>query len=117
MPAHPQYAAKYPDTDSRVRRAVDQDRAWFRGSLEELVASDGEGAVLVVDGGGSLRCAHFGDNMARCALENGWAGFVGLGAVHDRDELARLDIVTIADVTIRPGAHVYCDTDGILVEP
>lgn len=108
--------------------------------LKELVASDGEGGVLVVDGGGSLRCALLGDNMARRALENGWAGFVVLGAVRDRDELARVDIgvkalgtnprrsrkngdgvvddvVTIDDVAIRPGAHVYCDVDGILVEP
>ncbi|MFD7024403.1 ribonuclease E activity regulator RraA [Promicromonospora sukumoe] len=108
--------------------------------LKELIASEGHGGVLVVDGGGSLRCAMLGDNMARQAMQNGWAGFVVTGAVRDRDELARLDIgvkalgtnprrsykngtgvvddaVTIGDVVIRPGAHVYCDGDGILVEP
>ncbi|MFC4630765.1 ribonuclease E activity regulator RraA [Promicromonospora alba] len=107
--------------------------------LKELVASDGAGGVLVVDGGGSLRCALLGDNMARRALDNGWSGLVILGAVRDRDQLARLDIgvkalgtnprrsrkkgegtvddvVTIGEAEIRPGAHLYCDTDGILVE-
>jgi regulator of ribonuclease activity A len=107
--------------------------------LKELVASDGEGGVLVVDGGGSLRCALLGDNMARRAMENGWAGFVVLGAVRDRDELASLDIgvmalgtnprrsrkdgegavddvVIIGGVAIHPGAHIYCDADGTLVE-
>jgi regulator of ribonuclease activity A len=107
--------------------------------LKELVVADGAGGVLVVDGGGSLRCALLGDNMARRALENGWAGFVVLGAVRDREELAGLDIgvkalgtnprrsrkngegavddvVIIGEVVIRPGAHVYCDADGILVE-
>lgn len=39
-----------------------------RKALEE----DGHGRVLVVDGGGSLRCALLGDNIAEMAYKNGW---------------------------------------------
>lgn len=38
-------------------------------SLEE----PGEGRVLVVDGGGSMRCALLGDNIAEMAYKNGWS--------------------------------------------
>lgn len=34
-------AVEYPDTDSRVRRAVDTHRAWFRGSLEHVLSAAG----------------------------------------------------------------------------
>jgi hypothetical protein len=33
----------------------------------------GNGRVLVVDGGGSLRCALLGDNIAEMAHKNGWS--------------------------------------------
>lgn len=39
-----------------------------RKALEE----DGHGRVLVVDGGGSKRCALLGDNIAEMAYKNGW---------------------------------------------
>lgn len=41
----------------------------FLQALEE----DGEGRVLVVDGGGSLRCALLGDNIAEMAYKNSWS--------------------------------------------
>jgi regulator of ribonuclease activity A len=43
----------------------------------------GDGRVLVVDGGGSYRCALLGDNIANLALESGWAGIVIDGCVRD----------------------------------
>lgn len=33
----------------------------------------GKGRVLVVDGGGSKRCALLGDNIAEMAHKNGWS--------------------------------------------
>ena len=40
-----------------------------RKALEE----QGNGRVLVVDGGGSKRCALLGDNIAEMAHKNGWS--------------------------------------------
>lgn len=106
--------------------------------LKEMIATPGENAVLVVDGGGSLECELMGGTMAKTALDNGWAGVIIHGAIRDRHELAALpfgikalgsnprkstkngsgqqDIeITIGGATFRPGATVYCDDDGILV--
>src|SRR5215210_4491033 len=55
--------------------------------VREAVGLPGEGRVLVVDGGGSLRCSLFGGNLAVAAAENGWAGVVVHGAVRDVDEI------------------------------
>jgi regulator of ribonuclease activity A len=107
--------------------------------LKEIIATPGDGAVLVVDGAGSLDCELMGGTMARTALNNGWAGVIIHGAIRDREELAALPMgvkalgsnprkstkngsgqqdvhVTIGGATFRPGATVYCDDDGILVE-
>jgi len=106
--------------------------------VREAVESSGEGRVLVVDGGGSLRCALFGGNLGKLAENNGWAGVVVYGCVRDRVELAACQVgvkalashprksekknlgefdvpVRIAGVWIRPGDHLYADEDGILV--
>ena len=107
--------------------------------LKTMIATPGDGAVLVVDGGGSLDCELMGGTMARTALDNGWAGVIIHGAVRDRGELAALPIgvkalgsnprksskngsgrqdveVSFGGAIFRPGATVYCDDDGILVE-
>jgi regulator of ribonuclease activity A len=107
--------------------------------LKTMIATPGDGAVLVVDGGGSLDCELMGGTMAKTASDNGWAGVIIHGAIRDREELAALPIgvkalgsnprksskngsgqpdveVTIGGATFRPGATVYCDDDGILVE-
>ncbi|RAX14980.1 ribonuclease E inhibitor RraA [Pseudarthrobacter sp. AG30] len=112
-----------------------QDNALVKSTL----ASPGNGAVLVVDGGGSLGTALMGDMFAESAVANGWAGVVINGAIRDREALARLDLgvkalgsnpkkslktgagevdvdVVIDGVTIRAGAAIWCDPDGILVE-
>jgi regulator of ribonuclease activity A len=107
--------------------------------VKAVLAGPGEGAVLVVDGGGSLESALVGDLIAASAVENGWAGLIVHGAVRDRSAIARLPLgvkalgsnprksakdgvgeldipVGIAGVTFRPGAHVWADADGVLVE-
>ncbi len=111
-----------------------EDNTHVRGVLE----SAGGGAVLVIDGGGSLRCALVGDQLAQMALDNGWAGIVVYGCIRDSDAIddmelgvkainttprksvkrgeGRIDIpVTFGGVTFRPGEWLYADSDGVVV--
>jgi regulator of ribonuclease activity A len=106
--------------------------------VKDQVALSGEGRVLVVDGGGSLRCALLGDQLALKAAQNGWAGLVIYGCVRDIDELQEMELgvqalaitprksvrqgrgdldipVTFAGVTFHPGEYIYADNNGILV--
>jgi regulator of ribonuclease activity A len=110
------------------------------GLLRSVIGEPGEGRVLVVDGGGSLRRALMGDVIGGMAAANGWAGVVVHGAVRDVAALRTLDIgvtalgrvprrsaatgagrrdvaVEFGGVTFTPGAEVYCDEDGIVVLP
>jgi len=107
--------------------------------LKSIVSTPGDGAVLVVDGGGSLDRALMGDMIAQIAADNGWAGAIIFGAIRDRVPIGSIDIgikalgtnprkstktgageadvtLTIGGITFRPGAIVYSDEDGILVE-
>jgi regulator of ribonuclease activity A len=107
--------------------------------VKEVLATPGDGAVLVIDGGGSLESALVGDLIAASAVENGWAGIIVFGAIRDRMAISELAIgvkalgsnprksakagigevdvpVTIAGVAFVPGRHVWADADGILVE-
>ncbi len=106
--------------------------------LRELVATPGEGRVIVVDGGGSRRRALLGDMLAEKAAANGWAGLVIHGVIRDVDQLAairlgvqalgtiplkteklgvgRRDIpLSIGGATIHPGDFIYADNNGVLV--
>jgi regulator of ribonuclease activity A len=107
--------------------------------VKDLLATPGDGAVLVVDGGGSLESALVGDLIAASAVENGWAGLIVFGAIRDRVAIGELPIgvkalgsnprksvkagigevdvpVTVAGVAFVPGRHVWADADGVLVE-
>jgi regulator of ribonuclease activity A len=106
--------------------------------VREAVAQSGQGRVLVVDGGGMLRRALLGGNLAVMAAKNGWAGILVHGAVRDVAELraAALGIqalalcplrtdkrglgdagvpVTISGHLVQPGDWVYADEDGVLI--
>lgn len=106
--------------------------------LRQLVASPGQGRVLVVDGGGSLRSALMGDVLAGIAMKSGWAGAVIHGAIRDGDLIDGLDFgvkalganprlstktgagiaekpVSFGGITVKPGDWVYCDSDGVVV--
>jgi regulator of ribonuclease activity A len=52
--------------------------------VKEILATPGSGKVLVVDGGGSQRCALMGDLIAKSAVDNGWEGVVIYGCIRDR---------------------------------
>ncbi|HWU69510.1 MAG TPA: ribonuclease E activity regulator RraA [Stenotrophobium sp.] len=114
---------------------VFEDNALVRSTLE----TPGKGAVLVVDGGGSMRCALVGGNLGVLAVKNGWAGIVVNGCIRDSEEISlqavgvkalavhprksekglhsgHLDkTVSFAGVTFTPGAYLYADADGIVV--
>ena len=99
---------------------------------------DGKGKVLVIDGGGSLRCALVGDQLAILAQKNGWEGVVVYGCIRDSGDINGIDIgvraldthpqksikknvgdrdiaVTFGGVTFHPGEYLYADEDGVLV--
>jgi regulator of ribonuclease activity A len=118
-----------------VTLKVFEDNALVRELLEET----GRGRVLVVDGGGSLRCALLGGNLAQLAVQNGWAGIVINGCVRDSEEIRELAVgvkalgtsprksekglhggqrdrpVHFAGVSFETGFWVYADRDGLLV--
>ena len=106
----------------------------MRAALEE----QGQGRVLVVDGGGSLRCALVGDNLAALGHKNGWAGIVVYGCIRDAAPIGTIAIgvkamatnprksvkkgegerdVTLrfAEVVIVPGDYLYADVDGVVL--
>ncbi|KAM3695936.1 hypothetical protein ACJW30_06G000600 [Castanea mollissima] len=60
--------------------------------VRELLETRGEGRVLVIDGGGSMRCALVGGNMGQLAQNMGWAGIVINGCIRDVDEINACDI-------------------------
>lgn len=113
---------------------VFEDNVLVRSALE----APGNGQVLVIDGGGSLRCALVGGNLGVLAEKNGWAGIVVFGCIRDSEEIKNCNIgvkalaahpqrsirkgvgernlrVMIAGVAVRPGNWIYADGDGVLV--
>src|SRR3970040_624403 len=66
---------------------VHEDNLLVRAALEEK----GEGRVLVIDGGESLRCALVGDLLAQLGKDNGWQGIIVSGCFRDSAVLATID--------------------------
>jgi regulator of ribonuclease activity A len=108
--------------------------------VKELLATPGNGRVLVVDGGGSMRCALIGDLIAESAVKNGWSGIVIHGCCRDVHELKTMDFgvralnsfplkstrkgvgeqgieIEVGGVVIAPGMWIYADQTGIVVTP
>lgn len=106
--------------------------------VKELLATDGKGKVLVVDGGGSLRCALLGDMIGESAVKYGWEGVIIYGCVRDVDALAQLNLgvqalaamplksvrkgvgdiglsVSFGGVIIEQGEYIYADNNGVIV--
>lgn len=113
---------------------VYEDNALVRAALE----TPGQGRVLVVDGGGSMRCALLGDGLAQLAVDHDWAGVIVYGAIRDRAAIEAMAVgvralgtcplksikrgagvvgeaLRFGGVQIEPGAHIYVDLDGIIV--
>lgn len=106
--------------------------------VREALGEPGSGKVLVVDGGGSLRCALLGDQLAILARQNGWEGIIVYGCIRDSVAIGQIDIgvralnthplksikkgagdrgicVSFGGVSCKPGEWLYADEDGIIV--
>ena len=113
-----------------------EDNSLVRKQLEQPAS----GRVLVVDAGGSTRCAMVGDVLAQMGADHGWSGIIVYGCIRDSGVIAGIDIgikamatlplksikkgegdidiaVHFADVDFIPGQFVYADEDGIIVAP
>ncbi|MDR2000658.1 MAG: ribonuclease E activity regulator RraA [Zoogloeaceae bacterium] len=111
-----------------------EDNSYVRKAL----AQPGEGRVLVIDGGGSLRRALVGDQLAALGVENGWAGMVVYGCIRDAAAIRAMNIgvlalathpqktdkknvgeadvpVSFGGLTFHAGEWLYADDDGVLV--
>ncbi|MDJ0833049.1 MAG: ribonuclease E activity regulator RraA [Gammaproteobacteria bacterium] len=106
--------------------------------VREQLSSPGHGRVLVVDAGGSRRCAMLGDMLAAMAVDNHWAGVIMYGLIRDSDDINQMPIgvralgthpkksekkntgeidveVSFHGVSFKPGEYLYADHDGIVV--
>lgn len=106
--------------------------------VRKVLGEPGQGKVLVVDGGGSQRCALVGDNIAQLAMDNGWEGIVVYGCIRDSSVINTMDIgikavgtcpvksikrnvglkgetLLIAGTSIQQGHYLYSDADGVLL--
>jgi regulator of ribonuclease activity A len=108
------------------------------GLVRTVLDTPGNGRVLVIDAGGSLRCAVLGDQLAALAVKNGWAGVVAWGCIRDssaigemalgvfalathpqktvKKNLGDIDVpVSFAGIDFVPGEWLYADEDGLIV--
>ncbi|KAL7546082.1 hypothetical protein ACHAWF_009419 [Thalassiosira exigua] len=106
--------------------------------VRTVLSSPGHNRVLVVDGGGSKRVAILGDQIAKLAVDNSWAGVIVNGCIRDSAIINELDLgvkalgthpvkslkkypgekgvsVNFGGVEFVPGSWVYSDEDGIIV--
>lgn len=145
---HPDTQVCQPNMEGKYFRSFGGRRSFYgpvvtvkcfedNSRVKELLATPGQGRVLVVDGGASMRCALMGDLIAESAVQHGWAGVIIYGCVRDVDALAQLDLgvqalgctpqkstrkragevdvaLMFGGVQIVSGMHAYADANGIL---
>ncbi|MEE3608790.1 ribonuclease E activity regulator RraA [Avibacterium paragallinarum] len=108
------------------------------GLIAEILEENGEGRVLLVDGGGAVRQALLDAELAQLAVDNGWEGIIVYGAVRQIQQLENIDIgiqalapipvgansdtqgevdipVNFGGVTFFPEDYVYADLTGIIL--
>jgi regulator of ribonuclease activity A len=106
--------------------------------VRDQVTSDGEGKVLVIDGGASMQRALLGDMLAAKAVENGWNGIIINGCIRDSEDMAYMKLgvlalgthplktvkagvgktnvsITFAGLNFEPADFIYVDIDGIVI--
>lgn len=111
-----------------------------QGLIEQALSQPGEGKVLLIDGGGSMRRALIDARIARFAADNQWEGIVCYGSIREVDQLEDIDIgiqavasipvgadsadigeldvaVNFGGVTFLPEDHLYADSTGIILSP
>ncbi len=110
------------------------------GIIQQVVTEDGQGKVLVIDGGGSTRRALIDLKIAIIAANNGWEGIICHGSVRDVDAIEEIDLgiqglvsipvgassqaigesevaINFAGVSFFPDDHIYADNTGIILSP
>lgn len=110
------------------------------GIIEDVLSNDGEGRILLIDGGGSLRRGLIDANLAQLAVDHGWEGIIVYGAVRQLERLEGMDIgiqalapipvsaddsdfgevdtpVNFGGVTFLPDDYLYADLTGIVLSP
>ena len=135
LPVFKSYGQKQQFFGEIVTIKCHEDNALVGTTLRE---QDGKGKVLVIDGGGSLRCALVGDQIAAAAVKNQWEGIVVYGCIRDSADINQMaigiralntnptktvkrktglinEVVNFANVTFCPGEYIYVDEDGVLV--
>lgn len=133
-PMFQRYGGKTAFAGQIVTLKLFEDNSLVRAVLGE----SGTGKVLVIDGGGSMRCALLGDQLAEMAVKNGWEGVVVYGCIRDSAAINALPLgvralnthplktvkknigerdvnVTFGGVTLKPGEWLYADDDGVIV--
>ena len=106
--------------------------------LRDLLEEQGNGQVIIVDGGGSFNAALFGDIVADIGQKNNWAGVVIYGVIRDTTTIKDIDIgvkalgtnprkcekmgigekdipIMFGNIAVKPGDWVYCDEDGFII--
>ena len=133
-PMFQRYGGRSSFSGQIVTLKLFEDNSFVRKALEE----PGNGRVLVIDGGGSLRRALVGDQLAALGVRNGWNGIVVYGCIRDAAAIGAMDIgvlalathpqktdkknvgeadvpLTFGGVTLHPGEWLCADADGVLV--
>ena len=133
-PMFQRYGGKTAFAGQIVTLKLFEDNSLVRAVLGE----SGTGKVLVIDGGGSMRCALLGDQLAEMAVKNGWEGVVVYGCIRDsaainglplgvralnthplktvKKNIGERDVnVTFGGATLKPGEWLYADEDGVIV--
>ena len=133
-PMFQRYGDKHAFAGKIVTLKLFEDNSLVRAVLGE----PGTGKVLVVDGGGSLRCALLGDQLAEIAVKNGWEGVIVYGCIRDsavintlplgvralnthplktvKKNIGERDVpVTFGGITLKPGEWLCADEDGVIV--
>lgn len=133
-PMFQRYGGKTAFAGQIVTLKLFEDNSLVRAVLGE----PGTGKVLVIDGGGSMRCALLGDQLAEMAVKNGWEGVVVYGCIRDSAAINGLPLgvralnthplktvkknvgerdvnVTFGGVTLKPGEWLCADEDGVIV--
>jgi regulator of ribonuclease activity A len=111
-----------------------EDNGLIRSALEQ----EGQGRVLLIDGGGSLRRALIDAELATIAEENEWEGIIVYGSVREVDELEDMNVgiqalasipvgasqtnvgevdvpVNFGGVSFLPEDYIYADNTGIIL--
>jgi regulator of ribonuclease activity A len=87
-PMFQRYGGRTSFSGQIVTLKIFEDNALVR----EIFGEAGHGKVLVIDGGGSLRCALIGDQLAILAAKNGWAGAIVYGCIRDSGDINGIDL-------------------------